>query len=67
MDGNFNLVRRSAAGKSIRKPLHEGRFFLSQELVDAFVAQQAAKVDDTKVSTKFKVIEIYTTNICSNV
>lgn len=49
MDGNFNLVHRSAAGKSVRKPLHSGRFFLPQELVDEFVNLHNKKPDETQV------------------
>ena len=40
MDGNMNLVRRIAAGRSSRTPLHEGRFFLPQDDVDNYAAEQ---------------------------
>ena len=37
LDGTFGCVRKFNAGTSIEEPKHGARYFLHQDLVDAFV------------------------------
>ena len=37
-DADFQLVRKQSAGKNWENPKHEGRYFLPQADVDAFMA-----------------------------
>ena len=37
IDGHFGLCRKKSAGRSVRKPLHEGVYFENQDGVNEFV------------------------------
>ena len=57
MDGLFGLCRKIAAGKSVRPPLHDGKYFEVQGNVDQFVNEYAVKPNQRPVvSTKYTLL-----------
>jgi len=60
IDGLFGLCRKKNAGKSVRDPLHNGKLFEDQAVVDSFVAQYP------QLSNEQTMVIQYDATICFN-
>ena len=49
IDGLFGLCRKKVAGKSVRPPLYDGKYFEVQSDVDQFVNEYPVKPDQRTV------------------